>query len=132
MADIGDLLVVIEEEKHDICNATEKICTQKPTSVSLTQCLEIQLKYHFEGKAKIKIEPGTQSGKMLRLRGKGLPNLNGYGGDLFVHINVWTPKKVSSEEKAMLEKLGQSENFSPKPEGKEQGFFRKMKDFFQG
>ena len=70
---------------------------------------------------------------MLRLRGKGLPSINGYGtGDLFVHINVWTPKKVSSEEKAILEKLGKSENFMPKPEGKEQSFFKKMKDFFQG
>ena len=70
---------------------------------------------------------------MLRLRGKGLPSINGYGtGDLLVHINVWTPKKLSSEEKATLEKLRDSENFQPKPNGKDSGFFNKMKDFFQG
>jgi molecular chaperone DnaJ len=130
----GDLLVVIEEEKHEhLQRDGENLHAEAYISFTdavLGNTIEVPL---VEGKAKIKIEPGTQSGKMLRLRGKGLPNLNGYGnGDLFVHINVWTPKKVSSEEKAMLEKLGQSENFSPKPEGKEQGFFRKMKDFFQG
>lgn len=130
----GDLLVVIEEEKHEhLQRDGENLHAEAYISFTdavLGNTIEVPL---VEGKAKIKIEPGTQSGKMLRLRGKGLPNLNGYGnGDLFVHINVWTPKKVSSEEKAMLEKLGKSENFSPKPEGKEQGFFRKMKDFFQG
>ncbi|MNE91469.1 Chaperone protein DnaJ [compost metagenome] len=84
------------------------------------------------GKAKIKIEAGTQSGKMLRLKGKGLPVLQGYGhGDLFVHINVWTPKKVSKEEKEILEKLRESENFKPNPGQNERGFFQRMKDMFQ-
>ncbi|TNE74642.1 MAG: molecular chaperone DnaJ [Bacteroidetes bacterium] len=83
------------------------------------------------GKAKIKIEPGTQSGKLLRLKGKGLPVLQGYGsGDLFVHINVWTPKKVSSEEKELLEKLRKSPNFEPKPDHNDKGFFQRMKDMF--
>ena len=86
-----------------------------------------------EGRAKIKVEAGTQSGKMLRLKGKGLPSIHGYGaGDLFVHINVWTPKKVSAEEKEILEGLRDAENFQPKPSRKEQGFFSKMKDFFGG
>lgn len=130
----GDLLVVIEEEKHEFLQRdNENLHTEvfiSFTDAVLGNNIEVPL---IEGKAKIKIEPGTQSGKMLRLRGKGLPSINGYGtGDLFVHINVWTPKKVSSEEKAMLEKLGKSENFMPKPEGKEQSFFKKMKDFFQG
>jgi molecular chaperone DnaJ len=130
----GDLLVVIEEEKHEhLQRDGENLHVEAYISITdavLGNNIEVPL---IEGKAKIKVDPGTQSGKMLRLRGKGLPNLNGYGnGDLFVHINVWTPKKVSSEEKAILEKLGKSDNFIPKPESKEQGFFKKMKDFFQG
>ncbi len=84
-----------------------------------------------EGNAKVKIEPGTQSGKMLRLKGKGLPNVHHHGkGDLLVHINVWTPKSLSKKEKEILEKLRTSENFIPKPGKKEKGFFQKMKDFF--
>ncbi|MBK7128368.1 MAG: molecular chaperone DnaJ [Crocinitomicaceae bacterium] len=130
----GDLLVVIEEERHEFLQRDGENLHAEAfisfTDAVLGNNIEVPL---IEGKAKIKIDPGTQSGKMLRLKGKGLPNLNGYGnGDLFVHINVWTPKKVSSEEKSMLEKLGKSENFIPKPEGREQGFFKKMKDFFQG
>lgn len=130
----GDLLVVIEEEKDEhLQRDGENLHVEAYISfidAVLGNTIEVPL---VEGKAKIKIDPGTQSGKMLRLRGKGLPNLNGYGnGDLFVHINVWTPKKVSSEEKAMLEKCRNSENFVPKPGGSEQGFFKKMKDFFQG
>lgn len=84
------------------------------------------------GKVKIKIEPGTQSGKVLRLKGKGLPILQGYGnGDLFVHLNVWTPKKLTKEEKEILEKLRGSENFEPSPDQSDKGFFGKMKDMFQ-
>lgn len=85
----------------------------------------------MNGKAKIKIDPGTQSGKVLRLKGKGLPILQRYGhGDLFVHINVWTPKKVSKEEREILEKLRQSENFKPQPDKNDKGFFDRMKDMF--
>ena len=83
------------------------------------------------GKAKIKVEPGTQSGKVLRLKGKGLPILQGYGsGDMFVHVNVWTPKKLSKEEKEILEKLRTSENFQPSPDHHDKGFFQRMKDMF--
>jgi molecular chaperone DnaJ len=86
-----------------------------------------------DGKAKIKIEPGTQSGKILRLRGKGLPNINGYGvGDQLIQVNVWTPKKLTTEEKAMLEKLRNSDNMQPKLDGSEPGFFDRMKEFFSG
>jgi molecular chaperone DnaJ len=86
-----------------------------------------------DGKAKIKIEPGTQSGKILRLRGKGLPSINGYGvGDQLIQVNVWTPKKLSTEEKAMLEKLRNSDNMQPKLDGSEPGFFDRMKEFFSG
>ena len=93
---------------------------------------EIAESKDIAAKAKIKIEPGTQSGKMLRLKGKGLPVLQRHGiGDLFIHINVWTPKKFSKEEKDILEKLKGSENFKPNPDGNEKGFFQRVKDMFQ-
>lgn len=130
----GDLLVVIEEEKNDLLQRDGSNLHYEAyvsfIDAALGSSLEIPL---VEGRAKIKVEAGTQSGKMLRLKGKGLPSVHGYGtGDLFVHINVWTPKKLSSDEKDILEKLRGSENFQPKPGRKEQGFFSKMKDFFSG
>ena len=85
----------------------------------------------IDGKVRIKIDPGTQSGKILRLRGKGIKDLNGYGkGDQLIHLNVWTPKKLSAEERSMLEKLSTSENMRPKPEKGEKGFFEKVREFF--
>lgn len=128
----GDLLVVIEEEKHDQLqregNNLHYEAYVSFIDAVLGASIEVPL---VEGKAKIKIEPGTQSGKMLRLRGKGLPSVQGYGsGDLLVHLNVWTPKKVSGDERDLLEKLKDSDNFKPNPGGKEEGFFDKMKNFF--
>lgn len=128
----GDLLVVIEEEKHDQLqregNNLHYEAYVSFIDAVLGASIEVPL---VEGKAKIKIEPGTQSGKMLRLRGKGLPSVQGYGsGDLLVHLNVWTPKKVSGDERDLLEKLRDSDNFKPNPGGKEEGFFDKMKNFF--
>jgi molecular chaperone DnaJ len=83
------------------------------------------------GKVRIKIEPGTQSGKILRLRGKGLKDVNGYGtGDQLIYINVWTPKKLTAEEKAKLETLRTSDNFQPHPDENEKGFFERMKEYF--
>ena len=81
-----------------------------------------------EGKAKIKIEPGTQSGKVLRLRGKGLPDINGrMPGDMLVHVNVWIPKKLSKEEKKIMEELEHSENFKPSPSKEDKNFFERMR-----
>jgi molecular chaperone DnaJ len=86
----------------------------------------------IEGKVKIKIEPGTQPGKILRLRGKGLPEVNGYGkGDLLVNINVWVPKNLSKEEKKMVEQMANSENFKPQPSSSDKTFFEKMRAFFE-
>ena len=85
----------------------------------------------LSGKVKVKIEQGTPSGKVLRLKGKGLPALNSYGrGDLLVCVNVWVPKSVNREEREMLQKLQQSENLKPNPTKQERGFFDKMKDLF--
>jgi len=85
-----------------------------------------------DGKVKVKIDAGTQAGKILRLRGKGIPDLNSnYRGDQLVHINVWTPQKLSAEEKTLLEKLRESENFKPHPGKNDKSFFEKMKEYFQ-
>jgi molecular chaperone DnaJ len=129
----GDLIVVIEEIQHDILRREgENLHYEAFISFSdavLGESIEIPT---VNGKAKIRVEPGTQSGKMLRLKGKGLPQLQGYSsGDLFVHINIWTPTKISNEEKEILEKLKESQNFTPKLDGSEKGFFQRVKDMFQ-
>ena len=128
----GDLIVVIEEAEHsELKREGENLHFDAHVSfidAVLGESIEIPT---IGGKAKIKIDPGTQSGKVLRLKGKGLPILQGYGqGDLFVHINVWTPKKVSKEEREMLEKLRESENFKPNPDKDDRNFFGRMKDMF--
>lgn len=129
----GDLLVVIEEEEHpelkrDGHNLFYDCYVSIPDAILGTN-VEIPL---IEGKAKIKVEPGTQSGKVLRLKGKGLPDVNSYHkGDLLVNINVWTPQKLSDEEKKMLEKLKESKNFTPNPGKKDKGFFERMKEMFE-
>lgn len=80
---------------------------------------------------KIKIDPGTPSGRVVRLRGKGLPVVNGYGrGDLLVCLNVWVPKELTREEKKMLEEMQKHQNFQPNPTKQERGFFDKMKEMF--
>ena len=85
----------------------------------------------LSGKVKVKIDAGTPSGKVLRLKGKGLPQYGSYGrGDLLVSVNVWVPKSLSREEKEILTKLDQSPNFQPNPTKQERGFFDKMKDLF--
>lgn len=129
----GDLIVVIEEMGDDNFKRDGENLHHDAyisfADAALGKSLEIPT---VTGKVKIKIEPGTQSGKVLRLKGKGLPILQGYGnGDLFVHLNVWTPKKLTKEEKAILEELRGSENFEPSPDQSDKGFFGKMKDMFQ-
>jgi molecular chaperone DnaJ len=129
----GDLLIVVEEAEHptlkrDGNNLLYNLFISVP-EVILGTSAEINT---LDGKAKIKIEPGTQSGKVLRLRGKGLPNINGYEkGDLLVNVNVWTPQTLNKEEKQLLEKLRDSENFKPNPSQKERGFFSRMKEYFE-
>ncbi|MDX1651863.1 MAG: molecular chaperone DnaJ [Brumimicrobium sp.] len=128
----GDLLVVIEEVEHEFLRRDGQNLHHEAfvsfVDATLGATIEVPT---IKSRAKIKIEPGTQSGKMLRLKGKGLPSVQNYGvGDQFVHINVWTPKKVSKEEQEMLEKLRDSENFVPNPDGKEKGFFQRVKDMF--
>jgi molecular chaperone DnaJ len=128
----GDLIVVIEEQAHaELKREGEHLHYEVFVNFAdavLGSSIEIPT---INGKAKIKVEPGTQSGKVLRLKGKGLPILQSYGhGDLFVHFNIWTPKKVSKEEQEMLEKLRNSDNFKPNPSQQDKGFFQRVKDMF--
>jgi molecular chaperone DnaJ len=128
----GDLLIVIEEIedeflKRDGNNIHYDLYISLPDA-ALGTSVEVPT---IEGKAKVKIEPGTQGGKVLRLKGKGLPQLNSYHrGDLLVNINVWTPQNLTSEEKKLLEKLRTSDNFKPHPGKGDKGFFEKMKEYF--
>ena len=85
----------------------------------------------LKGKVRIKLESGIQSGKTLRLRGKGLSSLNGYGtGDLLVHINVWTPKTLNREQRRFFENMLDDDNFQPDPKSSDKSFFQKVKDMF--
>lgn len=128
----GDLLIQIEEEPHPLLkrDGNNVIFDQYISFVDASLGAELEVPT-IDGKVKIKIDPGTQGGKILRLRGKGIKDINGYGkGDQLIHINVWTPKHVSSEERALLEKLRTSNNFTPHPGKHEKGFFEKMKEYF--
>ncbi|MDQ2177419.1 molecular chaperone DnaJ [Marinifilum sp. D714] len=129
----GDLLILIQEEEHpelirDENDLLYNLFISIPDSI-LGTAVEIPT---IENKVKVKIDGGTQPGKILRLRGKGLPDVNGYGrGDLLVKINVWVPNNVSKEEKKILEKLQNSESFQPKPTSQEKSFFKKVRNFFE-
>jgi len=129
----GDLLVVIDEEDHPelIREGNDLIYNlfiSIPDSILGTH-VEVPT---VDNNVKIKIEPGTQPGKILRLRGKGLPEVNGYGhGDLLVNVNVWIPKNLSREEAKTIEKLKESDSFTPRPDKDDKGFFERMRGYFQ-
>jgi molecular chaperone DnaJ len=128
----GDLIVLIEEEQHpelhrDGLNVAFELHVSFMDAVFGLQ-LEVPT---IDGKAKIKIPPGTQSGKIFRLKGKGFPAVNSYEkGDQLIHVNVWTPQHVTEEEKNMLEKLQHSPNFQPNPDKNERSFFDKVREMF--
>lgn len=128
----GDLIVLIEEEAHpqlhrDGLNVAYDLHISFPDAVFGIQA-EVPT---IDGRAKIKIPPGTQSGKVFRLKGKGFPAVQSYEkGDQLIYVNVWTPQHLTSEEKAMLEKLQQGQNFQPKPEKGDKGFFERVREMF--
>lgn len=128
----GDLIILIEEEPHkelqrDGMNVAYDLHISFTDAVFGTQ-LEVPT---IDGRAKIKIPPGTQSGKIFRLKGKGFPAVNSYQkGDQLIHVNVWTPQHVSAEEKAMLEKMSHSSNFKPHPDKTDKSFLDKMRELF--
>ncbi|MBT8259662.1 MAG: molecular chaperone DnaJ [Bacteroidia bacterium] len=128
----GDLLVVIVEEDHKTLqregdNLHYDLYVSIPEAI-LGSSKEIDT---VTGKVRIKVDPGVQSGKILRLRGKGIPSINGYGkGDLLVHVNVWTPKTLNKEQRAFFESMKEDDHFEPKPTRGEKSFFEKVKDMF--
>jgi molecular chaperone DnaJ len=129
----GDLIILIEELPHETLKREgNNIVYDLHVSI-----IDAALGYSAEvptidGKAKIKIEPGTQSGKLLRLKGKGIPEINSYHrGDEIIHVNIWTPKVLSADERAILEQLRESENFKPQPNKNDKSFFDKMKEYFE-
>ena len=127
----GDLLILVEEEQdkeliRDENDLIYNLLLSFPTA-ALGGAVEIPT---IDGKVKVKIESGTQPGKVLRLRGKGLPNVNGYGtGDLLVNISVYVPEALNREEKKMLEEMETSDNFKPNTSIKEK-IFKKFKSLF--
>jgi len=128
----GDLFVLVEEESHPIFERDgNNIYLEYYVSFSqaaLGDTIEIPT---LDGKARVKITSGTQPGTLLRLNGKGLPDLHGYGkGDLIVNVNVWIPKHLSKEEKQMVEQLSKSENFKPQPP-KQASFFQRIRRIFE-
>lgn len=129
----GDLIVLIEEEEHpelkrDGNNILFDLYISFADAILGTEVMVPTV----NGKAKIKIEPGTQGGKVLRLRNKGIPEVNGYRtGDQLINVNVWTPQNLSKEEKSVIENLKGSKSFEPKPTDQDKGFFERMKDYFR-
>lgn len=128
----GDLIVVIEELEHETLKR-EGENLHLDLYISFAEAvLGVSKDINaVNGKVRIKLEEGIQSGKILRLKGKGIPSINGYGnGDLLVHVNVWTPKTLNKEQKQFFEKNLTDENFTPNPEKSDKSFFEKVKDMF--
>lgn len=128
----GDLIVAIEEIEDEFLKREgenlhyDLYISYSEAVLGVSKDIEA-----VNGKVRIKLEEGIQSGKILRLKGKGIPSLNGYGnGDLLVHVNVWTPKILNSEQKQFFEKNLTHENFHPQPEKSDKSFFEKVKDMF--
>lgn len=128
----GDLIILIEEEQHpeltrEGLNVAYDLFITFPDATFGTS-VEVPT---IDGKAKIKIPAGTQSGKIFRLKGKGFPEVNGYAkGDQLIQVNIWTPQHLSSDEKSMLEKMNNSQNFKPQPDKNDKSFFEKIKEVF--
>ena len=128
----GDLIVLVEVLPHEAFQRNGKNLHHDHyisfVDAALGATAEVPL---IGGKAKIKVDAGTQSGKIVRLRGKGLPAVDSYGtGDLLINLNVWTPKSLTKDETKALEGLRDSANFQPEPDHEERGFFDKVRDMF--
>ncbi|ERJ59753.1 molecular chaperone DnaJ [Sphingobacterium paucimobilis] len=129
----GDLIILVEEVPHeslkrDGINVIYDLYINF-ADAALGTSVEVPT---IDGKAKIKIDAGTQGGKILRLKGKGIPEVNSYHkGDQLIYVNIWTPKAVSSEEREILEKLKGSANFKPQPGKSEKSFFERIKEYFE-
>jgi molecular chaperone DnaJ len=130
--DPGDLIIQIEEQAHEhFLRDGDNVIYDLYVNIAdaaLGASIEVPT---LDGKARFKLDPGTQSGRIVRLRGKGLPNVNhSRRGDQLIYVNVWTPKKVSNEERKLLEQLRQAPNFQPAPGKNEKSFFERVKELF--
>lgn len=128
----GDLLISIEELPHDHFSRDGKNIVYDLFVNFADAALGTQVEVPtLTGKVKIKVPPGTQAGKIFRLREKGLPSVQSYGkGDQLINVNIWTPKKMTDEERALMEKIKVLPNFQPNPGKSEKGFFERMRDIF--
>jgi len=129
----GDLIILIEEIPHETLkrDGNNVIYDLHVSFVDAALGTSVEVPT-IDGKAKIKLDPGTQGGKILRLKSKGVPEVNSYHrGDQLVHVNIWTPKALSREERELLEKLQDSPNFKPSPGKNEKSFFERMKEYFE-
>ena len=128
----GDLIVLIQESEHQFLKR-EGNNLHYDLYISISEAVlgaskEIET---VTGNVRIKLESGIQSGKILRLRGKGISSVNSYGtGDLLVHVNVWTPKILNRDQKTFFESMKNNDNFTPSPEKGDKSFFEKVKDMF--
>ena len=125
-------MITIEEEPHEVLHREgSNIIYDLYISIAdaaLGTSVEVPT---IDGLVKIKIPAGTQSGKIFRLKDKGLPQVQAYGkGDQLVHVNVWTPKKLDENEKKLMEQIRSMPNFQPNPEKGERTFFDRMRDYF--
>jgi molecular chaperone DnaJ len=128
----GDLIINIEEIPHESFTREGRNILYELFLNIADAALGAQVEVPtLEGRARIKIPAGTQSGKIFRLRGKGLPALNGSErGDLLIHVNIWTPKKLTDEERRLLEQLRNMPNFKPNPTKEDRTFFERVRDVF--
>ena len=128
----GDLIVLIQEKEHPTLKR-EGNNLHFDLYISISDAV-LGISKEIEtvtGNVRIKLEPGIQSGKILRLRGKGLTSINSYGsGDLLVHVNVWTPKVLNREQKTFFQQMKDDDNFEPSPQSGDKSFFEKVKDMF--
>lgn len=130
----GDLMITIEEKPHQFLHRDGQQVIYELYLNFADAALGTQIEVPtIDGSVKIKVPAGTQSGKIFRLQGKGLPSVHGHStGDQLIHVSIWTPKKLSDDEKRLLEQLREAENFKPHPGKGEKGFFERMKDYFRG
>ncbi len=130
----GDLMITIEEKPHPLLHRDGQNVIFDLYLNFADAALGTQMDVPtIEGMVKIKVPAGTQSGKIFRLKGKGLPSVQVHGiGDELIHVSIWTPKKLSDSEKELLEQMRNSDNFKPQPGKGDKGFFERMKDYFRG
>jgi molecular chaperone DnaJ len=128
----GDLIINVEEDAHESLHREGLNIIYELHLNFVDACLGTNVEVPtIDGKAKIKIAEGTQAGKVFRLKGKGIPSLQSYDhGDELIHVNIWTPKELTNDERKMLEKLKSSPNFQPNPDKEDKGFFNKVRDMF--